>query len=123
MHGAAVLELNAELLHFNSKAGKARLNVLSLLVLEGKNSFLNRTKSLLRNINELRFVVFEEHKVVVVHLDLVLLQEKNSLFHGLNLGKSLVLDGLNITQVSHNLHQQFLLLLSGVIVRNNFDAI
>jgi hypothetical protein len=63
MHGAVVLELDAELLHFNSEAGKASLDVLGLLVLKGKNSFLDGTESLLRNINKLRFVVFEENKL------------------------------------------------------------
>jgi len=123
MEGTVVRELNAELLHFDREASKASLNVLSLLVLKRKNSFLDGTESSLRDIDELRLVVLEEHKVVIVHLDLMFLQEKNSLFHGLNLGKSLILNGLNITQVSHNLHEELLVLLSGVGIGNNLDAI
>jgi len=49
MVGECVLELNSEFLNNDTKAGKSSLDVLSLLVLEGKDRFLDGTESLLRN--------------------------------------------------------------------------
>jgi hypothetical protein len=50
------------------------------------------------------------------------LQKKNSLFHGLNLGKSLVFNCFDITKVSHDLHKEFLFLFSGVGLRDHLDT-
>ena len=105
------------------EAGEAGLNVLGLLVLKRQDGLLDWAEGLLRDINELRLVVLQKDEVVIVHLDLVLLQQENSLFHRLDLGKSLVLDGLDITEVSHHLHEQLLLLLSVVGAGNNLDAV
>jgi hypothetical protein len=53
----------------------------------------------------------------------MLLEKHDSLLHGLNLFKSAILDHLDITEVSHDLHEDFLLALGLAALRDHLDAV
>jgi len=121
--GARLLELNSEFSDLFLEVQELLLDVSSFLVLKGQDSFFDGAESALRNFNELGLAVLKLNKEVFFHLDTVLLEEHNSLFHGLNLVESTILDHLNITEVSHDLHENLLLALGLAALWDHLDAV
>jgi len=115
----SVLELDSELLHDDAEASQTSLNVLRLIVLEGQDGLFDGAECFLGDVLELGLASFKSDEEVLLHLDLMLLHEHDSLLHGVNLRNSFVLDHLDITQVSHDGHE--LVTLGGGLVRLGHD--
>lgn len=102
---------------------KSVLDVTGLLVLEWKNGFLNWSKSFLADFDQSSLGVLKLDKEVLVHLELMLFKEHDGLFHWLDGVKGSSLDHLDISEVGHDLHEEFLLLLRLGGGWENFDAL
>ena len=120
---AGLLELDSKFSNFLLEVQQLLLNVAGFLVLEGQDGFLNGAQGTLRDLNELGLAVLKFHEEVFFHLDTMFLEEHNGLLHGLNLIEGAVLDHLDITEVSHYLHEDFLLTLGLAALRDHLDAI
>ena len=120
---AVLLELDSELSNFTSEFIELLLDVSSLLVLKGKNSFLYWSKSLLADFDELSLTVLEFHNEILLHLNSVLLEKHYGLFHGINFIEGAVFDHLYVSEVSHHLHEDLLLALGFRSFRDDFDSV
>lgn len=102
---------------------KSVLDVTGLLVLERKDGFLDWSKSFLADFDQSSLGVFKLDEEILFHLELMLLKEHDGLFHWLNRVKSSSLDHLDVSEVSHDLHEEFFLLLRLSRLWENFDAL
>lgn len=102
---------------------KSVLDVTGLLVLERKDGFLDWSKSFLADFDQSSLGVFKLDEEILFHLELMLLKEHDGLFHWLNRVKSSSLDHLDVSEVSHDLHEKFLLFLRLSRLWENFDAL
>lgn len=84
---------------------KSVLDVTGLLVLERKDGFLDWSKSFLADFDQSSLGVFKLDEEILFHLELMLLKEHDGLFHWLNRVKSSSLDHLDVSEVSHDLHE------------------
>lgn len=112
---AVFLELHSIFSNLNLKFSKSILNVRCFLGLKWKNCFLNWTKSSLTDFNKscLRVLKLDGEVLSINKLhSSVLLKEINGGFHWSNLIKSSILDHLDISQVTHNLHEERLVFFS-----------
>jgi hypothetical protein len=120
-HG--LLEFLSVLSDGDLELSKSVLDVTGLLVLERKNGLLNWSESFLADFDQSSLGVLKLDEEVLLHRELMLLEEHDVLFHWLNGSKSSLLDHLDISEVGHDLHEEFLLLLSLSGGWENFDTL
>jgi len=118
-----LLELDSELSNLLLEVKKLFLDISSLLILKRENGLLNWSKSLLADFNELSLAVLKLDKEIFLHLNTMFLEKQNGLFHGLDLFKCAILDHLDVSEVSHDLHENFLLTLGFGALRDHLDAV
>jgi hypothetical protein len=127
--GAVLAELLSEVIDTETEITHGGFDVLSLLLLDGEDASLDGSESLLGDIGEVGLDVLENDKEVLVglHVHEVLLQEHNSLLHGLNPCDGVLSDHLDVTEVLHDLHESVLLRLSltalGQVLNALLDAL
>lgn len=120
-HG--LLEFLSVLSNGDLELSKSVLDVTGLLVLEWENGFLNWSKSFFADFDQSSLGVLKLDKEVLVHLKLMLLKKHDGLFHWLNRIKGSSLNHLDISEVGHDLHEEFLLLLRLSRGWENFDTL
>jgi hypothetical protein len=119
---AAALEVLSILAHLDVELSESILDVASLFVLEREDGFLDWSKSSFTDLNESSLRVLEFDEEIFLHLELMPLQEHDSLLHWLNLVKSPVLDHLHVSEMSHDSHQELLVLCLLSRLWEDFDS-
>lgn len=102
---AIILELIPEFLNSHSESAEALLNITSFLVLERQNLLFDWSEGLLADIYQRSLGVLELDQEILFHLQLMLFQEHDGLFHWLYLVESSVSDHFDISDVFHDLHE------------------
>jgi len=119
---AVVLEVNSEFLNRHVEFAESLLDVSSFLILKRKDLLLDWSHGFLTDVDQGSLGVLKLNQEVFVHLELMLLQEHDGLFHWLDLIESSITDHFDISNVLHDFHEELFLLLGLGTLWNDFDA-